>query len=100
MSATRKAPLKTITQPDQLATLAAELSGVGLLAVDTESNSLHAYRERVCLLQFSTASDDYILDPLSLEDLSSLRAIFADDRIEKIFHAAEYDLIGLQRDFC
>jgi ribonuclease D len=72
---------------------------VGLLAVDTESNSLHAYRERVCLLQFSTASDDYILDPLGLEDLSSLGAIFADEGIEKIFHAAEYDLIGLQRDF-
>jgi len=69
------------------------------IAVDTESNSLFAYREQVCLIQFSTPTADYLVDPLSLEDISALRAIFADPSRQKIFHAAEYDLICIGRDF-
>jgi ribonuclease D len=69
------------------------------IAVDTESNSLHAYREQVCLIQLSTPNADYILDPLSLKDLTLLRPIFSDPKVEKIFHAADYDLLGLKRDF-
>ncbi|MEN6410057.1 MAG: HRDC domain-containing protein [Anaerolineaceae bacterium] len=69
------------------------------IAVDTESNSLFAYQEQVCLIQFSTPDTDYLVDPLALKDLSILAPIFADAKIEKIFHAAEYDLICLRRDF-
>jgi ribonuclease D len=60
---------------------------------------LHAYRERVCLVQFSTPKKDYVVDPLVLQDLSSLAPLFANPKIEKIFHAAEYDLLCLKRDF-
>jgi ribonuclease D len=70
-----------------------------LLAVDTESNSLYVYREQVCLLQFSTGEKDYLVDTLSSMNLSMLGPIFADEGIEKVFHAAEYDLICLKRDF-
>ncbi|MCL4274678.1 MAG: HRDC domain-containing protein [Anaerolineales bacterium] len=76
-----------------------DLSAQSRVAVDTESNSLHAFREQVCLLQFSTPKADYLVDPLALEDLSSLAPIFSNANIEKIFHAAEYDLICLRRDF-
>jgi ribonuclease D len=69
------------------------------VAVDTESNSLHAYHEQVCLIQFSTADTDYLVDPLALDDISLLGKIFASSKVEKIFHAAEYDLICLKRDF-
>jgi ribonuclease D len=47
----------------------------------------------------STEHSDFIVDPLKLEDLSPLGGILADPAIEKILHAAENDLIGLQRDF-
>ncbi|MFT3895997.1 MAG: ribonuclease D [Anaerolineales bacterium] len=79
--------------------MVADLSAQPRIAVDTESNSLHAYRERVCLVQFSTPKKDYIVDPLILQDLSPLAPLFANLKIEKIFHAAEYDLICLRRDF-
>lgn len=79
--------------------MVADLAAQPRISVDTESNSLHAYREKVCLIQFSTPKKDYLLDPLALTDLRSLGPIFSDPKIEKIFHAAEYDLICLQRDF-
>ncbi len=76
-----------------------DLERYPLLAVDTESNSLYVYQEQVCLIQFSTGDTDYLVDPLAISDLSPLWPIFANRDIEKIFHAAEYDLICLKRDF-
>lgn len=69
------------------------------IAVDTESNSLYVYHERVCLIQISTRTTDYIIDPLTLDDCSPLAAVFEDERIEKVFHAAEYDVMCIKRDF-
>ena len=88
-----------VARPEALQRLVRDLAHQPRLAVDTESNSLHAYREQVCLIQFSTSRTDYLVDPLTLADLSALAPIFANPRIEKIFHAAEYDLICLKRDF-
>jgi ribonuclease D len=76
-----------------------DLSSQTRIAVDTESNSMHAYREQVCLVQFSSPDHDYLVDPLELTDLSALAPLFKNPKIEKIFHAAEYDLICLRRDF-
>lgn len=88
-----------IAHPDDLLSLADELKRHAEIGVDTESNSLFAYREQVCLLQFSTVDKDYLVDPLALSDLTPLAPIFMDPRIKKIFHAAEYDMICLKRDF-
>ncbi len=93
------APPLWIDHLDSLASMLLELGRQSAIAVDTESNSLHAYRERVCLIQFSTDSVDYLVDPLAFDDLSMLSDLFADPKIEKVFHAAEYDLICLKRDF-
>ena len=88
-----------VDKPTTFNQMVADLSAHPRIAADTDSNSLHAYRERVCLVQFSTPKKDYLLDPLLLQDLSPLAPLFADPKIEKIFHAAEYDLICLRRDF-
>jgi len=80
--------------------MVADLSHYPLISVDTESNSLYAYQEQVCLVQFSTGQADYLVDPLVLHDeLPILKPLFADPAVEKIFHAAEYDIICLKRDF-
>ncbi len=90
---------RPITKPGGLKRLLNILSNQPAIGVDTESNSLFAYREQVCLIQFSTVSADYLVDPLALEDISALGKIFSDPHIQKIFHAAEYDLLCLKRDF-
>ncbi len=79
--------------------LAVELSSQPLVAIDTESNSLHAYEGTLCLIQISTRDADYIVDPLAITDLSPLKAIMEDPKIEKVMHAAEYDLMLFKRDY-
>jgi ribonuclease D len=69
------------------------------LALDTESNSLYVYEEQVCLVQISVPGTDYLVDPLRLADISELGPLLEDAKVLKVLHGAEYDLIGLQRDF-
>lgn len=69
------------------------------VALDLEANSMYAYRERICLIQISIPTQDYIIDPVKSLDLSGLGEILADAAIEKIFHAAEYDLLLLKREY-
>ena len=66
-----------IARPPALSRLVRALENEPLIAVDTESNSLYAYREHVCLIQFSTPEGDFLVDPLALEDLSELGSIFS-----------------------
>lgn len=88
-----------IDTPEKLNAVLPALLKEDSLAVDTEANSMYAYRERVCLIQISTQAQDLIIDPLAINDLSRLGTLFCDPKIEIIFHASEYDLMGLQRDY-
>ncbi len=88
-----------VDTPDGLRQMCASLRRQPRIAIDTEANSLYAFREQVCLIQFSIPDADYLLDPLTLHDLTPLADIFSSPAIEKVFHAAEYDLLGLQRDY-
>jgi ribonuclease D len=92
-------PPIVVADVDALQELGRALALHPVVAVDTESNSLHAYRERVCLIQFSTPDADYILDPLAVPRLDALAPFFASGEQQKVFHAAEYDLICLRRDY-
>jgi ribonuclease D len=92
-------PLTLINTQEAIEEMRSRLLLESAVAVDTESNSLYAYTERVCLIQFSVPGEDYLVDPFAVEDLSSLRAVFADRGVEKVFHAAEYDVRVLRRDY-
>jgi ribonuclease D len=90
-------PVMVTTSP-HLREVVSELLHHPAVAVDTESNSLYAYQERVCLIQLSTAEADYIVDPLAEIDLAPLGELFASPAVQKVFHAAEQDVAGLKRD--
>lgn len=88
-----------IDQQSDFDTLINKLKSEPVLAVDTEANSLFAYQEQVCLIQISSAASDYIIDPLTLQNLNALGELFNDQAVEKVFHASEYDLLILHEDF-
>ncbi len=68
------------------------------IALDTESNGFHAYTERVCLIQLGTEERDWALDPLAI-DVRALWPLFADGSREVVLHAAEYDVLCLNREY-
>jgi len=81
--------------------LAQELDrlGAGPICVDTEADSMHHYREKVCLIQITAAGFDLLIDPLSGVSLGPLGPLLADPGRRKILHGADYDLRMLRRDF-
>ncbi|MEO6183428.1 MAG: HRDC domain-containing protein [Verrucomicrobiota bacterium] len=79
----------------KLAELLAQLSGTPWVALDTEADSLHAYPEKLCLLQISFPGADVLVDPLARIDLAPLWAELRQH--ELIFHAADYDLRLLRK---
>jgi len=92
------APL-VVENEESFAHMCADLAAQPAIAVDTESNSLHAYQERVCLIQISTRAQDYLVDTLALDSLDLLGEVFANPAIQKVFHAGDYDLTCLKRDY-
>jgi ribonuclease D len=87
-----------VDNQESLAQMLAQLHEASVIAVDTEANSLFAYFEKVCLLQFSIEGMDFLVDPLSV-DVTPLGKIFASQQHEIVFHAAEYDVMCLKRDY-
>ncbi len=88
-----------IETPEALSHFAGVLRRKRVIAVDLEADSMYHFQERVCLIQIATRQESAIVDPLAVPDLSALAPIFANPRIEKVFHGADYDVRSLHRDF-
>ena len=92
-------PPTLITTPNQLQLMVADLARAGRFALDTESNSMYAYHYQICLIQISTDERDYIIDTLALRQLQPLADLVQRDEVEVTMHAAENDILLLNKDF-
>ena len=79
-----------INTEQQLGEFLPKLRAAAWVAMDTEADSLHAYPEKVCLIQISTAAGDELIDPLAGINLDLL--LDALDAHELVMHGADYDL--------
>ncbi len=79
-----------IDSDEKLSRLLPTIQKADWLALDTEADSLHAYPEKVCLIQISTIAGDHLIDPLAKLNLDPLLEALNDH--ELIMHGADYDL--------
>ncbi len=83
-----------------LTAMVGHLSTAPLVALDTESDGLHNFPEKVCLLQMAHPDGRvYLVDPLLLPNLAPLGDLCADPAVIKVLHGASYDVASLKRDF-
>jgi ribonuclease D len=89
-----------IDEPAGVARVCARAAVAGTVALDTESDSLHSYFHKLCLIQLSFAGEHAVLDPLALDraGLSPFTELLADPGVVKVLHGADYDLRVLHRD--
>jgi len=111
---------RLIATRGQLAELIPQIEAADRIALDTEADSLHSYREKLCLIQISVPAvtgiveagrkqhglgmerdrrsrlqRDFIVDPLRDLDLEPLRRAL--EAREIVLHGADYDLRMLRR---
>jgi ribonuclease D len=70
------------------------------VAVDTETQGLSMVRDKLCLVQLSSGDGDAHIVQVdrSSYDCPNLKALLADQNIEKIFHFARFDVAVIKRD--
>lgn len=79
--------------------LVGSLEGCRAIGLDTESDSLYHYKDKVCLIQVATdRGDAYLVDSLAV-DVRPLGPALADPGLVKVLHGADYDVTTLKRDF-
>ena len=91
--------IELVNSASRLAETLNQLSGFTRVAVDIESNGFFRYPERVCLVQLASAEAAYLIDPLVIDDIGPLGELFSDRSVEKVFHAADYDVRSIHRDW-
>jgi ribonuclease D len=93
-----------LTSRDQLPDLASAIAAAPWVALDTESNSMFVYQERICLLQVNVGERFYLIDPLAIdpegprtESFALLKPLLEDPRRTLYLHGGEYDVGVLKR---
>lgn len=86
-----------IEDDTQLKRLTGHLKSASVVALDTEADSFHHYRPKVCLIQVSFGGKTYVVDPLAPIKIASFLKELSQK--ELIIHDAGYDLRMLKADF-
>jgi ribonuclease D len=86
---------RVVDTEQELASFLKSLRSATWVSVDTEADSLHAYPEKVCLIQVSSAAGDRLIDPLAGLNLAPFLDALAGHRL--IMHGADYDLRLLRK---
>ncbi|BDD86707.1 ribonuclease D [Desulfofustis limnaeus] len=87
-----------IADTQELSQLIDQARSVPYVALDTEFVWERTYYPQLGLIQLALAADQcYLIDPLAIDDLSSLGTLLADSNVVKILHDAPQDLAILSR---
>ncbi|MGB1015750.1 MAG: ribonuclease D [Nannocystaceae bacterium] len=85
----------------ELATVLEPLAASAQVALDCEADSLHAYPEKLCLIQLAAGEGEdpfvALLDPLAELDVQPLLKVLACKRL--LLHGADFDLRLLHRSY-
>lgn len=84
-----------ISDDAKLAELVGALADAPQIALDTEADSLHCYFEKLCLVQVSSGSGHWLVDPLVGLNLQPLFDLVCSRHL--VFHGADYDMRLLRR---
>ena len=91
--------IELVNRESHLAEVVSRATRARNVAIDLESNGFFRCHERVCLVQLAIRETAYLIDPLAIHDVRPLGELLGDGSVEKVFHAADYDLRLLDKDW-
>ena len=91
------ASVQYIDSEDQLKAAATACLGKDVVAIDTEFARFNTYYPIVGLIQVYDGETCYLIDPLSVKDLSALKQLLVAEQVLKVFHACSEDMEVFQQ---
>lgn len=79
-----------VANEDTLRTVARRLEDEPRVALDIESNGMHAYKATLCVLQLAAKGSVVIVDPLATK-LDALGPLLSSTKTEKLVHDVSFD---------
>jgi ribonuclease D len=74
------------------------MSEYAIIGVDLEADSMHSFKEKICLIQIATGDEAFLVDPFTITDFSPFVAVLENPGIIKVFHGADFDVRSLDRE--
>ncbi len=88
-----------IESDSELEKVCGDLSVEKIIAVDLEADSMHCFKEKICLIQVATKTSAFLIDPFKISDLSAFVRLLENRDIKKVFHGSDFDVRSLDRDY-
>ncbi|MBA3009251.1 MAG: HRDC domain-containing protein [Proteobacteria bacterium] len=89
---------KFIESDGELETVCKGLAREKIIGVDLEADSMHCFKEKVCLIQIAGSDQAFLVDPFLINDFSPFIRLLENQDIVKIFHGADFDVRSLDRE--
>lgn len=86
----RSPDIFVVKTPDALRAVAARLAEEPRVALDIESNGMHAYEATLCVVQLAARGSVVVIDPLATP-LDGLGPLLASKRTTKLLHDVSFD---------
>ena len=74
------------------------LSMEKIIGVDLEADSMHCFKEKICLIQIAAQDRAFLVDPFLIQNFSPFVALLEEKNIIKVFHGADFDVRSLDRE--
>ncbi|MCF8093263.1 MAG: ribonuclease D, partial [Desulfotignum sp.] len=69
-----------------------------IIGVDLEADSMHSFKEKICLIQIATREEAFLVDPFTIDNFSPFVQVLENPDIIKVFHGADFDVRSLDRE--
>ncbi len=70
-----------------------------IVGVDLEADSMHCFKEKICLIQMACAGKAYLIDPFEMQDIDPFLTVLENPDVTKVFHGSDFDIRSLDRDY-
>jgi len=90
---------KFIRSDAQLEAVCDRLLKEKLIGVDLEADSMHCFKEKICLIQIALERDAFLIDPFEMKDITAFLTVLENPDVIKVFHGADFDIRSLDRDY-
>ncbi|WP_299979771.1 ribonuclease D [Desulfobacula sp.] len=90
---------KFIESDTELKNVCDALLSEKIIGVDLEADSMHCFKEKICLIQVATEKEAFLIDPFKIKEVSPFMKVLENDDVIKVFHGADFDIRSLDRDY-